>query len=173
MLLEELRHMANRMTPEEIIEKLGLVPLENEGGLVLETYRSPFVTGDGESTMSAIFYMLRGGSFSHLHRLRGDELYHFYMGDPVELTELLPDGGVRTTVLGGDIAGGEVVQHLVPGGNWQGSCLKEGGEWALLGTTMSPAYTVEEYEHGDAGELLKLYPSAAEEIARLTGDLKY
>ena len=86
-------------TAEEIIEALGLVPLPKEGGLVLETYRSTALTREGEAAGTAIFYMLRGSSFSHLHRLKGDEMYHFYLGDPVELTELLPDGSVKKTVL--------------------------------------------------------------------------
>ncbi len=159
-------------TAEEIIEALGLVPLPKEGGLVLETYRSTALTREGEAAGTAIFYMLRDSSFSHLHRLKGDEMYHFYLGDPVELTELLPDGGVKKTVLGSDLPGGEQLQHLVPGGNWQGSRLAEGGKWALLGTTMCPGYRGEEYEHGDSEELLRLYPSAEKEIRQLTGQIR-
>ena len=160
------------MTVEEVIEVLGLIPLAEEGGLVKETYRSTVLTELGEAAGTAIFYLLRGESFSHLHRLTGDELYHFYLGDPVKLTELLPDGSVRTTILGQNIRDGEQLQHLVPAGNWQGSRLKEGG-WALLGTTMCPGYSVEGYEHGDAGALKQAYPSAAREIDALTGKVRY
>lgn len=121
------------MTAEQVIEALGLVPLDQEGGLVLETYRSGKKTDDGQTAGTAIFYMLRENSFSHLHRLGSDELYHFYLGDPVELTELLPDGEVKKTILGSDIAGGECLQHLVPAGNWQGSCLKGGRKLGIAG----------------------------------------
>ena len=161
-----------KMTAEEVIETLGLIPLAEEGGLVKETYRSSVLTESGEAAGTAIFYLLRGGSFSHLHRLTGDELYHFYMGDPVKLTELLPDGSVCTTILGQDVRNGEQLQHLVPAGNWQGSRLKEGG-WALLGTTMCPGYSAEGYEHGDARTLKKAYPSAEGEIDALTGKVRY
>ena len=164
---------AGKMTAEQVIELLGLVPLEGEGGLVLETYRSAAKTDSGEAAGTAILYMLRGDSFSHFHRLTGDEVYHFYLGDPVQLMELMPDGSVRKTILGRDIQNGERVQHLVPAGSWQGSSLLEGGRWALLGTTMCPGYTQEGYEHGNAEELLQKYPSAAEEIRRLTGKVKY
>ena len=163
--------------PEELIERLGLIPLTKEGGLVCQTYVSPFSAGKdavgSDRAGTAIYYLLRGGAFSHLHALTDDEMYHFYLGDPVELLELLPDGTARTTVLGPDIAAGMEVQHLVKAGTWQGSRLAEGGEWALLGTTNWPGYTDECYTHGDRETLLAAYPQAAEEIRRLTGEVRY
>ncbi len=161
------------ITPEQIIEKLEMVPLVDEGGMVLETYKSKTLTDGGKMAGSAICYLLRGEAFSCFHRLAGDEIYHFYSGDPVELTELLPDGTVRKTILGSDILKGECVQHLVPEGNWQGLCLKEGKGWALLGTTMCPGYTDDMYEPGCKEELLKEYPSVAPDIEKLTGALPY
>ena len=165
--------MMKKITAEELIEKLALEPLFGEGGLFRQTYVSGIKTAGGEDAGTAIFYLLRGKSFSHLHRLTGDELYHFYIGDPVELVELLPDGQVKKTVLGSDVPAGQSVQHLVPAGNWQGSRLIEGGEWALLGTTMCPGYTEGCYEHGDAGVLAARYPEAEEEIFALTGDVSF
>ena len=176
--------------PEKLIEALHLVPLETEGGLVAQTYVSTFRIGEA-CAGTTIYYLLRGNSFSHLHRLTGDEIYHFYLGDPVELTELLPDGTRKKTILGQDILHGQEVQHLVPAGNWQGSCLcgmrgaaaAPGGEtpteenrpekWALLGTTMWPGYTDACYTHGNREELLRAYPDAAEVIRRLTGGVSY
>ena len=169
----ECMRITEELTAEKIIELLGLVPLEREGGLVLETWRSKTMTQDGQAAGTAIFYFLRGRAFSHLHRLSGDEMYHFYLGDPVELTELLPDGGVRKSVLGNDLLHGEKLQHLVSAGSWQGSCLKGDGKWALLGTTMCPGYSPDGYEHGDAEFLLRQYPSAEADIRRLTGDSLY
>ncbi len=165
--------MKQDVTAEQIIEKLGMVPLTKEGGMVLEAYKSKTLTDDGKMAGSAICFLLRGQAFSSLHRLAGDEIYHFYLGDPVELTELLPDGTVKKTVLGSDILNGESVQHLVPAGNWQGSCLKEGGSWALLGTTMCPGYTDDSYEPADKEVLMNEYPSAAGEIEKLTGSVTY
>lgn len=160
------------MTAQQIIDALGLAPLEEEGGLHYQTYRSTRSLGGGPAG-TAIYYMLTGNAFSHLHRLTGDEVYHFYLGDPVELVELLPDGTSRTTILGQDITHGEQVQHLVPAGNWQGSRLVNGGSWALMGTTMCPGYTQECYEHGDADALTAQYPQAAAAIAALTGQARY
>ncbi len=160
------------MTAKELIAALGLEPLPGEGGMSAQTYLSRYQI-DGKAAGTAIYYLLTGEAFSHLHRLTGDEMYHFYLGSPVELTELLPYGAVRTTVLGQDIAHGQCVQHLVPAGVWQGSRLLPGGDWALLGTTMWPGYTPECYEHGDADALTAQYPQAAEAIARLTGEAKF
>lgn len=160
------------MTAEEIIQALGLEPLPVEGGLTTQTYLSRFSI-DGQPAGTAIYYLLRGSAFSHLHQLTGDEMYHFYLGDPVELTQLLPDGSVKTTVLGTDIAAGQRPQLLVPAGVWQGSRLAPGGSFALLGTTMWPGYTPECYRHGDPAKLARQYPQAAEIIARLTGEAAY
>ncbi len=166
--------MENKLiTEEEIIELLGLVPLEGEGGLVAETWRSKVMTQDGETAGTSIFYFLRGQAFSHLHRLTGDEMYHFYLGDAVEMLELLPGGGVKKTVLGSDILHGEKLQHLVPAGNWQGSRLAAGGRWALLGTTMCPGYSQAGYEHGDADALIEAWPSEEANIRQLTGRALY
>lgn len=161
-----------KITAQQLIEHLGLKPLPGEGGMSLQTYLSEKKIGN-EPGGTAIYYLLTGEAFSHLHRLTGDEVYHFYLGDPVELTELLPDGRVKTTVLGQDILDGQAVQHLVPAGNWQGSRLAAGGSWALMGTTMCPGYTDECYEHGDADALRMQYPEAKETIALLTGEAKY
>ena len=77
---------------QEIIDLLGLEPLGREGGMFRSTYRSPALMPDGSNAGSAIFFFLTANAYSHLHRLPTDELYHFYLGDPVELLELFPDG---------------------------------------------------------------------------------
>lgn len=154
-------------TPEKIIRALKLAPLPREGGLFRSTYRSPG-KAEGRDMCSAIYYMLLPHSFSHLHRLATDEIYHFYSGDPVELLELLPDGESRMTVLGGDICAGQQVQYVVRAGNWQGLRLAPGGAYALMGTTMSPGYEERDYEHADAEALKGRYPKEAALIAALT-----
>lgn len=161
--------MSAPLTAGQVIRLLGLVPLEGEGGMHRQTYASPRAL-DGAPAGTAIYYLLTANSFSHLHRLTGDEVYHFYLGDPVELCELLPDGTGRVTILGQDLAAGQAVQHTVEAGVWQGSRLAPGGAWALLGTTMCPGYTPACYTHGCRQELLARYPAYAAQIAALTGE---
>lgn len=167
------------LTPQQIIDHLGLEPLHEEGGLFIQSYCSPETISrehlperyQGDKPFgTAIYYLLTAevDSFSALHKLPTDEMYHFYLGDPVELLQLHPDGTSRRVILGQDLLAGQKLQHLVPHGVWQGSHLIPGGNFALLGTTMAPGYTPEDYVAGVAGELITQYPDQAELIRQLT-----
>lgn len=128
---------------------------------------------NGRPMGTAIYFLLTANSYSHLHRLPADEVYHFYLGDPVELHLIDPCGQVHRIVLGTDLANGQVPQAVAPAGWWQGSRVVPGGQYALLGTTMSPGYADEDYEHAGADALKTQYPNAAEVIDLLTGDPIY
>ena len=97
-----------------------------------------------------------------------DEIYHFYLGDPVQLLLIPPEGEPRTVILGQDVMAGMEVQFVVPAGWYQGSRLIEGGAWALLGTTMAPAYDDSDYRDADPDALIARFPDYADEIRRLT-----
>jgi hypothetical protein len=92
-----------------------------------------------------------------MHRLRGPELYHFYLGDPVEQLMLREDGA-EVVHLGPDLAAGQRVQHVVPGGVWQGSRLRPGGRYALMGTTMAPGFDLADFTLGRRDQLLPRCP---------------
>lgn len=117
---------------------------------------------------TAIYFLLEPHTFSEMHRLIADEIYHFYLGDPVEMLQLWPDGSVRIVILGHDVVAGMHVQLLVPKGVWQGSRLVPGGRLALLGCTMSPGFDYADYESGKREELVRAYPQAEEKIRALT-----
>lgn len=164
---------------EELIEFLGLSPLEMEGGWYRQTYISEgkiparvlpkrYTTEKPLST--SIYYLLSSapGSFSVLHRLPTDEIYHFYLGDPVEMLLLEPGGRSELIILGGDLFNGQHVQYPIPAGVWQGSRLLEGGDWALMGTTMAPGFTPGDFELGLRKELIAAYPDRKEWIVQLT-----
>lgn len=167
------------LTSIDIIKKLQLSPLADEGGLYRQTYVSDIklskdqLPGNypGDRPIGTqIYYLLTDeiDSFSALHRLLGDEVYHFYLGDTLEMLLLYPDGYSKTVLLGSDILSDEVVQFVVPGGVWQGSRLKSGGKFALLGTSMSPGFDGADFELGDRDELEKTYPEQADLIKQLT-----
>ncbi|MEZ6010140.1 MAG: cupin domain-containing protein [Planctomycetota bacterium] len=160
-------------TPDarQLIETLGLAPLPQEGGWYRETYRSSATctTPQGERSLAtAIYYLLTPDTFSAWHRLPGDELYHVYAGDPVELFTIDRSGSLQRILLGTRVDRDERPQHLVAGGMWQASRLVAGGSAALLGTTMSPGFDFADYEHGEGAELLARYPSHAVLIGELT-----
>ncbi len=158
------------MTADEVIALLGLQPHPREGGWFVETWRDPHpvdVPGVRSGHLStAIYYLLTPTTVSAMHRLPGDELFHHYAGDPVEQLLLHPGGRHTLHVLGRDLARGERPQARVPGGVWQGAVLADGGAWALLGCTMSPAFDYADYVHGDADALCAAWPAAAAEIRR-------
>lgn len=147
------------MTAEEIKTILKLQPHQNEGGFFHETYRSEYST--------AIYYLLTPEMFSALHRLQHDEIYHFYLGDPVELLLLYPDGKGDVITVGTDLAAGMRLQVVVPKGVWQGSRLKAGGAFALFGTTMAPGFSLDGFELGERDALVQHYPEYRDVITEL------
>ena len=150
--------MDGRLTAEAIIELLGLAPLEGEGGFFRQTWIRSAGSEEpqAEPEATCIYYLITPDSFSTLHRLRHDEMFHFYLGDPCISTMIAPDGTLHRATLGHDLLGGMQVQHLVPGGYWQATRLIEGGRFALLGTTMSPGYHPSGFELAQAGDLVDL-----------------
>jgi predicted cupin superfamily sugar epimerase len=165
------------LNAKQVQELLKLQPLRTEGGYFSEIYRSKFTLSQrslpagysGERALStAIYYMLTPDTFSIIHRLKGDEVYHFYLGDPAEMLVLKPDGTGETVLLGQDIGSGMRLQQVVPAGAWQGSRLAPGGNFALMGTTMSPGFDAADFEIGMRDELSAQYPDHAARIAILT-----
>lgn len=164
------------MTAGQIIELLELQPLPLEGGFYRETYRSadrlppgslPRFTGE-KSAGTAIYYLLTPETFSAVHRLPTDEIFHLYLGGPVHMLQLWPDGSGKEIVIGSDLEAGQVPQVVVPAGTWQGSWLSDGAAFALLGTTMTPGFDFSDYEPGDRAWLSARYPAFARTIQRLT-----
>ncbi|MEV5433725.1 cupin domain-containing protein [Streptomyces sp. NPDC052701] len=156
------------MTPEDLVAHYGLEPVPREGGRFRQTWAGPG-RPDGRPEGTAIVALLTADpdDYSALHRLPADEIWHFYLGDPLDLLLLAPDGTSGTAVLGPDVLGGQHVQLTVPAGTWMGARVAAGGAWTLFGCTMAPGFTYEGYEHGDAAELTARYPGRAARIADL------
>jgi predicted cupin superfamily sugar epimerase len=164
------------LNEEEVKRLLGLEPLGFEGGYYRQQYRSgvqlslPELYEGPRSAGTAIYYMLTPNTLSLMHRLRTDEVYHFYLGAPVEQLMLHPDGRAEHVVLGADIRSGQAVQHVVPANVWQGSRLAPGGNFALMGTTMSPGFDLEDFELGDRAQLRAAHPEHSDLLIALTSD---
>ncbi len=159
------------MTAEEIKSLLKLEPLAVEGGFFRRTYASESIVElpHGSRPLgTAIYYLLEAGSFSEMHCLASDEVFHFYLGDPVEMLQLFPDGRSAHFTLGPDLAAGQQVQLVVPSGVWQGARLAGEGKVALLGCTVSPGFDYADYQSGSYAELVAKWPQQAERIRALT-----
>jgi predicted cupin superfamily sugar epimerase len=160
------------MNPTELIERLQLAP-HPEGGHFRESYRAAETVGaaalprrfnGARSISTAIYFLLEAGQCSHLHRIRSDEVWHFYAGDPLDVVEIDATGGLKTTRLG---AGG-VYQHVVPAAVWFGAIPAEGGRFALVGCTVAPGFDFADFELADRAALAAEYPAHQDWIRRLT-----
>lgn len=168
-------------TADDVIRALDLKPLPEEGGYFRETYRSEklnvpaSVFGIRSETQrvisTAIYYLVRPESFSALHRIESDEVFHFYGGDPVEMIQIDENGELTRFTIGSDIFNGETPQVVVRRGVWQGLKLKDGGKWALMGTTVSPGFEFEDFDVGDRQKLTKAFPQHRDDIFKFTREL--
>jgi len=165
------------LTVEQIIKKLNLQPLPVEGGFFTQTYHSediiraeslPNRYSDDKSICTAIYYLLTPDTQSMLHCLPTDEIYHFYLGDPVQMLHLYPDGSTKAPILSNNINAGHNLQIVVSRDVWQGSYLIDGGRFALMGTTMTPGFDLSDYKEGNRDDLIKRYPGQGKIINRLT-----
>jgi predicted cupin superfamily sugar epimerase len=166
------------MTADEVKKILGLVPHPREGGFYIRTYESgeripasAFAEGryDGpRHTATAIYYMLEPGTFSEIHRLKSDEIFHFYAGDAVEMLQLHAGGRGEIIRIGNRLDQGERPQVLAPRNVWQGSHLVSGGAWALLGCSVSPGFEFEDYETESRTTLCAQWPAFSQLIRELT-----
>ncbi len=127
---------------EDLISALGLAP-HPEGGWYRRTWLAHAAAGERPAG-SAIYYLLLEGEVSAPHRIDATELWHFYSGDPLELTREWPDGAADRTILGTNVAAGHVPQLVVEAGVWQSA--RPLGRFALVGATVTPAFTFTGFE---------------------------
>ena len=166
------------MTAEDVKKLLGLAPHPREGGWYVRTYEAKELVAaeafedaryaGARRTGTAIYYLLEPGTFSEMHRLRSDEVFHFYAGDAVEMLQLAEGGIGRRVMIGNDLARGQRPQVVVERGVWQGARMAGEGRWALLGCTVSPGFEFEDYESAKREQLLAGWPEFEEEITSLT-----
>ncbi|MGE5341843.1 MAG: cupin domain-containing protein [Candidatus Omnitrophota bacterium] len=159
-------------TITELIQRLGLIP-HPEGGFFREIFRSPLewneIPGKGTRNAStAIYFLLPAGVFSAFHRVKGaDEVWHHYLGDPVELHRISTQGEYTVTRLGKDMMNGEEPQVVIPADMLQGA-ITLGNDFSLCGCTVAPGFDFADFEMPPRTELLKTYPEHADIIRRLT-----
>lgn len=159
---------------QDVITKLGLIPLPKEGGYYRETYRSSRYIQSPDlgrkSECTAIYYLITRETFSALHVVDQDEIFHFYAGSPVQMFQINSLGESRKIVIGNDLEKGQVPQVIVPHGTWQGTKLLNPQEdnWALLGCTVSPGFDFENFHILDRAELSLKFPQHIAMIREFT-----
>lgn len=162
-------------TAQDWIDRLHLQP-HPEGGYFRETYRAPLTLphlalpdhGGDRAASTAIYFLLAGDQFSAFHRIRSDELWHFYAGSPLVVHVITPDGNYQQLLLGSNTAAGENFQAIVPAGCWFGSSLRHPDSFALVGCTVAPGFDFADFEMAKRDELIEQYPQHRAIIQRLT-----
>jgi predicted cupin superfamily sugar epimerase len=123
---------------------------------------APFQAGRPKG--SALYFMLTPQEPVKLHRIRNDQLYHYYLGDPIEVLMLLTDGTTQQHIVGPDLRAGHTVQLFIPGNTFHTARVTGTGKWFLGGSTEWPGVEPQDVELGKAAELAKQYPGVAEQI---------
>jgi predicted cupin superfamily sugar epimerase len=164
------------LSPDQIIELLGLTA-HPTCGFARETYRSnlqipagalPPEYGGGRPLGGVLYFLVTAQAPVHLHRIRSDQMYHHYLGDPLEVLLLYPGGGSEVRVVGPDLAAGMRPQLLIPGGTFHAGRVPPGAGFSLLGTSVWARAEPADVEAGNAAELIASYPAAREAITAFT-----
>ena len=167
----------NRPTAAEIAELLGLAPNATCGS-VRVTFSSavtatglPNPFGDTRPIGSALYFLVMPQAPVRPHRIRNEQLYHYYFGDPLELF-LLHDGGrTERVIVGPDIRAGQRLQQLIPGNTFHTARLLEQGEYFLGGSTEWPGVLPQDVELGDPEALAAAHPDAADQIRAIVASI--
>lgn len=157
------------------VEKLEMQP-HPEGGFYKETYRSvgsipkKCLTDFEEerSCSTGIYFLLAKENFSAFHRIKSDEMWHFYDGDGLVIHEITPSGDYLKHKLGLSLNEGEKPQLVIAANSWFASEVREEGSWCLVGCTVSPGFDFQDFELANRAFLTKEYPSQKALITRLT-----
>lgn len=159
------------MNPEEIIANLNLQP-HPEGGYYRETYRAEeeiaLADGKKRNTSTGIYYLLKDGDKSHLHRLSSDEIWLFHQGEPLEIVMIHEDGRYEIETLGNQLEQNEIPQVVIKANVWFGARLKSGKGYALVSCIVAPGFDFEDFEMGKKEELLREFPHLRKEIEEMS-----
>lgn len=159
-----------------LIDKLSLKP-HPEGGYYREVHRSagviPHTALDGtfkgdRNYSTSIYFLLTSATFSAFHRIRQDELWHFYIGSPIHVHIIDDLGNLQTQTVGNDIAAGNHLQLVVPAGCWFASGVTKPDAFSLVGCTVSPGFDFNDFELGTRAQLIRDYPQHADLIKAFT-----
>lgn len=160
------------------INHLGLLP-HPEGGFYKETYRASEkilntalpTRFDGDRNLStAIYFLLRSEDISVFHRIKSDELWHFYQGSTL-LIYVFHERELKIHRLGSDLDKGDSLQVVIPANCWFAAHVEKPDSLALCGCTVAPGFDFRDFEMADRNTLVKEYPGYEKEIARLTRDI--
>lgn len=154
---------------KDLIRHFNMTFMGHESIYFTQTHVSDVLFGENKPVGTAIIALVTDDpdSYSDMHKLPTDEVWHFYLGDPIELLVLHPDGTDELRVMGHDVLAGQLVQTVVPAGSWMGARVQPGGQYGLFGTTMAPGFTPDDFVPAEAKALQSQFPHHAPLIRSL------
>lgn len=164
---EEIENLVNRL-------KLEAHP---EGSYFRETHRSSGEISEQDlgadykgkrNYSTCIYLLLTSESFAAFHRIKQDEIWHFYDGSPIRLHIITKKGIYEEHIIGRDFEKGQTPQLIVNGGDWFASEVLEDNSYSLAGCTVSPGFSFEDFELKSKKELVALFPDHEKIIGRMT-----
>jgi uncharacterized protein len=173
--------MDDVLTADEIRSLLELEP-NATCGFVRVTFLSkqsiapgglPAPFADGRPLGSALYFMVTPGAPVRLHRIRNDQLYHYYLGDPLEVFLLHADGTTERTIVGPDLRNGQRVQLLIPGNTFHTARLTGHRRWFLGASTEWPGVMPADVEIGNLDELAGKYPAVAADLRAIAASVQH
>jgi predicted cupin superfamily sugar epimerase len=156
----------------ELMQSLGM-QAHPEGGAFVETYRSNTNVRNQDlferPASTGIYFLLGTGEFSAFHRIKSDEMWHFYSGDPLMIFEISEDGQWKETIVGSNWREGQLFQYVVPAGAWFASQpLKGTFGYSLVGCTVAPGFDFADFELASCSRLIQEFPQHEKLIRPLT-----
>jgi len=161
---------------EEIIRSLNLMK-HPEGGYYREIYRSnEFIPVEVlenrkntkkpyRNISTSIYYLLVNSDVSLFHRIKSDEIWHFYQGSPLLLHILDEEKQeYRNITLGKDL----VFQVVVPKNVWFSAEILDKSSYSLIGCTVSPGFEFEDFEIAKSQDLISKFPQWENLIKKFT-----
>jgi uncharacterized protein len=173
--------MPSDMTADEVCKLLQLEP-NATCGFVRVTFESKLsIAANGlpapfagkRALGSALYFLVKSGAPVRLHRIRNDQLYHYYLGDPLELFLLHADGSTGRVIVGPDIRNGQLVQLLIPGNTFHTARLLGDGRWFLGASTEWPGVVPADVEIGKLDEIAGKYPSVAADLRAIAASVQH
>lgn len=164
------------ITAQQLIDKYSL-QRHPEGGWFAETYRSeeaipasglPARFGGSRLFSTAIYFLLQQNDFSAFHKIKSDECWHFYAGDPLDIFEITEEAEMKITQFGTDPDKGQLFQYVVPANRWFASRPAAGSNFSFVGCTVAPGFDYADFEIADRDELIKSYPQHTAIITALS-----
>lgn len=160
------------MNVEFLVQHFNMLP-HPEGGYYRETYRSNSITYFNDlqgkrNNSTGIYFLIEKENFSAFHKIKSDEMWHFYHGDALEVIELHQNGELIKTRIGNNLNQGETFQYTVKANTWFASRVYQNGQFSFVGCTVCPGFDFADFELANQKTLLSEFPQHAEIIKELT-----